>query len=45
MFDHAIASPPNGFPDHPHRGFITVSYVLKGTLAHEDCLGNKGILK
>ena len=34
-----------GFPDHPHRGFETVTYVLEGEIYHEDFLGNSGTLK
>ncbi len=34
-----------GFPDHPHRGFETITYMLDGHLLHEDHLGNKGDLK
>lgn len=34
-----------GFPDHPHRGFETVTYMLDGHMLHEDHLGNKGDLK
>ena len=34
-----------GFPDHPHRGFETVTYVLEGEMYHEDFLGNSGTLK
>jgi redox-sensitive bicupin YhaK (pirin superfamily) len=33
-----------GFPDHPHRGFETVSYMLEGALEHRDSAGNKGII-
>jgi hypothetical protein len=33
-----------GFPDHPHRGFETVTYMLAGSMAHEDHRGNKGTL-
>lgn len=33
-----------GAPDHPHRGFETVSYVLDGRLEHKDSQGNSGIL-
>jgi len=35
----------SGFPDHPHRGFETVSYILKGEFYHEDCTGHHGQLK
>lgn len=34
-----------GFPDHPHRGFETVTYMLDGQMLHQDHLGNKGHLK
>lgn len=33
-----------GAPDHPHRGFETVSYVLDGETEHSDSLGNRGII-
>lgn len=31
-----------GFPWHPHRGIETVTYLVSGTMAHEDSLGNQG---
>jgi redox-sensitive bicupin YhaK (pirin superfamily) len=31
-----------GAPDHPHRGFETVTYVLDGAIEHEDSQGNRG---
>jgi quercetin 2,3-dioxygenase len=34
-----------GFPDHPHRGFETVTYMLDGHMLHQDHLGNRGDLK
>lgn len=34
-----------GFPDHPHRGFETVTYMLEGHMLHEDHLGNRGDLR
>ncbi len=34
-----------GFPDHPHRGFETVTYMLDGHMLHEDHLGNRGNLR
>ncbi len=33
-----------GFPDHPHRGFETVTYMLDGHMLHRDHLGNQGDL-
>jgi redox-sensitive bicupin YhaK (pirin superfamily) len=33
-----------GFPDHPHRGFETVTYMLAGAMLHRDSRGNEGEL-
>ncbi len=33
-----------GFPNHPHRGFETVTYMLNGVMEHRDSLGNTGRL-
>jgi len=33
-----------GFPDHPHRGFETVTYMLAGSMEHRDHKGNRGNL-
>ena len=34
-----------GFPDHPHRGFETVTYMLAGSMEHRDHMGNRGLLE
>jgi hypothetical protein len=33
-----------GAPDHPHRGFETVTYILDGEFEHEDSAGNRGTI-
>ncbi len=33
-----------GFPDHPHRGFETVTYMIAGRMRHRDSGGNSGLL-
>ncbi|BEJ13972.1 hypothetical protein CspHIS471_0311460 [Cutaneotrichosporon sp. HIS471] len=44
ILDHASVGQGAGFPDHPHRGMATVTYVLEGTMQHEDFMGNYGRL-
>lgn len=34
-----------GFPDHPHRGFETITYMLQGRMLHRDSAGNQGLLE
>ena len=34
-----------GFPDHPHRGFETVTYMLAGRMRHKDSIGNEGVIE
>lgn len=34
-----------GFPNHPHRGFETMTYMLKGRMLHQDSAGNEGLLE
>jgi redox-sensitive bicupin YhaK (pirin superfamily) len=34
-----------GFPDHPHRGFETVTYMIAGRMRHKDSAGNEGLLQ
>ncbi|WJX75055.1 Pirin-like protein 2 [Trifolium repens] len=45
MLDHFSVSPPGGFPDHPHRGFETVTYMLEGGMTHQDFAGHKGTIR
>ncbi|XP_077002470.1 pirin isoform X2 [Tamandua tetradactyla] len=43
LLDEFKGGRPGGFPDHPHRGFETVSYLLEGgSMAHEDFCGHVG---
>jgi redox-sensitive bicupin YhaK (pirin superfamily) len=49
MLDHFSTENPDdyiaGFPDHPHRGFITFTYMLDGCMLHRDSMGNQGSLQ
>lgn len=45
MLDHFDISPGAGFPDHPHRGQETITYLLSGAVDHEDFAGNKGTIE
>ena len=49
MLDEFCSENPNdyigGFPSHPHRGFETFTYMIEGSLKHEDSMGNSGELK
>jgi redox-sensitive bicupin YhaK (pirin superfamily) len=49
MLDFFSSTDPNdyiaGFPDHPHRGFITLTYMLDGHMLHRDSMGNEGDLR
>lgn len=44
MLDWFNVKLPAGFPDHPHRGFETVTYLMSGEFYHEDFKGHKGKL-
>jgi redox-sensitive bicupin YhaK (pirin superfamily) len=48
MLDRIHSDDPNGyiagFPDHPHRGFETVSIMLQGNIRHRDSKGNHGLI-
>jgi len=48
MLDEFATDEPDdyigGFPDHPHRGFETVTYMLDGRMRHRDNHGNQGVL-
>ncbi|SFU45756.1 hypothetical protein SAMN05216339_102349 [Nitrosomonas eutropha] len=49
LLDHISSDNPNdyiaGFPSHPHRGFITFTYMLDGYMQHQDSMGNTGNLE
>ena len=49
LFDEFGSDDPGayigGFPDHPHRGFETVTYMLAGLMRHFDNKGNSGLLE
>ena len=49
MLDHFGSDDPDeyvaGFPDHPHRGFNTFTYMLDGHMLHQDSMGNRGDLQ
>ncbi|KAK5997160.1 Pirin [Cladobotryum mycophilum] len=44
MLDHFSIKPGAGFPDHPHRGQETITYLIQGGVDHEDFAGNRGTL-
>lgn len=49
MLDHFVSDDPNdyggGFPDHPHRGFETITYMIAGRMRHKDSAGHEGLLQ
>src|SRR5699024_3913581 len=49
MLDNFASDNPDdyiaGFPDHPHRGFETVTYMIEGRMLHRDSKGNEGLLE
>ena len=49
MLDNFGSDDPNdyggGFPDHPHRGFETITYMIAGRMRHRDSAGHEGLLK
>lgn len=44
MLDHFSIGPGAGFPDHPHRGQETITYLLSGSVDHEDFTGSAGTI-
>ena len=48
MLDNFASDDPDdyiaGFPDHPHRGFETITYMIAGRMRHRDSAGNEGLL-
>jgi quercetin 2,3-dioxygenase len=49
MLDNFATDNPDdygaGFPDHPHRGFETVTYMIEGRMRHRDNAGHEGLLQ
>ncbi|NCZ76367.1 MAG: pirin family protein, partial [Betaproteobacteria bacterium] len=49
MLDYFSSDQPDdylaGFPDHPHRGFETITIMLEGRMLHRDSRGNEGLLE
>ena len=49
MLDEFRSDNPNdyiaGFPPHPHRGFVTLTYMLAGRMEHKDSNGNTGVVE
>lgn len=44
VFNDDYIAAGQGFPPHPHRDMEIVTYVLEGELAHEDSMGNRGVV-
>ncbi|KAK9380258.1 RmlC-like cupin domain-containing protein [Kockiozyma suomiensis] len=44
LLDHFSVGPKAGFPDHPHRGQETITYLLHGQVDHEDFTGSAGTI-
>jgi redox-sensitive bicupin YhaK (pirin superfamily) len=49
LFDNFESDNPDdyvgGFPDHPHRGFETVTYLVAGHMRHRDSTGREGVIE
>jgi len=49
MLDNFASDDPQdyiaGFPDHPHRGFETITYMIAGRMRHRDSAGHEGLLQ
>ena len=49
MLDNFRSDDPDdylaGFPDHPHRGFETITYMIAGRMRHRDSAGHEGLLQ
>lgn len=48
MLDYFDSARPDdylaGFPAHPHRGFVTLTYMLQGRMRHRDSMNNEGVI-
>ncbi|NHK30182.1 MAG: pirin family protein [Asgard group archaeon] len=49
LLDHFGSDNPadylKGFPWHPHRGIVTITYMIEGKVEHKDSLGNSGVIE
>jgi redox-sensitive bicupin YhaK (pirin superfamily) len=45
LLDEFYVTPPASFPDHEHRGFEALTYMLEGAFHHRDNVGNDSIVK
>lgn len=49
MLDNFASDDPDdygaGFPNHPHRGFETITYMIEGRMRHRDSAGHEGLLQ
>jgi len=44
LWDHFSITSGHGFPEHPHRGFEAITYMLEGGMNHKDNLGNESFV-